>query len=307
MGAFTPYAPVEDVLIAQYKDAEQVNEVLDIVLELFSRIFGVRKANDWAVEIEHLIPSALYLFPMWLLNKQTVGEEDRSVWEYPFDKTSRFFSMLLRIFVPYFISKRCRHLRAPLRLGQRFQTGFFMATGSNIDARGLLAGTSYLTSSARGIIQAGTRKRYQMDPMRIIGCLTLLELFIRFVRRVLAVLKRIRQQGMLENTRQFIANAASLYTEIEAIITGHHKSPPQLVPQKITRATDVVSTTKDCTLCLDKLTNPAATGCGHVFCWDCIINYCGEATFPQVPSCPLCRREVKPQHIVPCPRILDYY
>ncbi|KAI9171254.1 RING-1 protein [Paramyrothecium foliicola] len=51
---------------------------------------------------------------------------------------------------------------------------------------------------------------------------------------------------------------------------------------------------RKCTLCLEELKDPAATQCGHVFCWECIGDWVKEK-----PECPLCRREAMVQHILP--------
>jgi peroxin-10 len=51
---------------------------------------------------------------------------------------------------------------------------------------------------------------------------------------------------------------------------------------------------RKCTLCLEELKDPAATQCGHVFCWECIGDWVKEK-----PECPLCRREAMIQHILP--------
>ncbi|KAK0731246.1 Pex12 amino terminal region-domain-containing protein, partial [Lasiosphaeris hirsuta] len=51
---------------------------------------------------------------------------------------------------------------------------------------------------------------------------------------------------------------------------------------------------RKCTLCLEELKDPAATQCGHVFCWACIGDWVREK-----PECPLCRREALVQHILP--------
>ncbi|KAI2635341.1 Pex12 amino terminal region-domain-containing protein [Xylaria nigripes] len=51
---------------------------------------------------------------------------------------------------------------------------------------------------------------------------------------------------------------------------------------------------RKCTLCLEELKDPAATQCGHVFCWSCIGDWVREK-----PECPLCRRAALVQHILP--------
>ncbi|KAM0332578.1 hypothetical protein ACHAQA_002862 [Verticillium albo-atrum] len=51
---------------------------------------------------------------------------------------------------------------------------------------------------------------------------------------------------------------------------------------------------RKCTLCLEPMRDPAATACGHVFCWACIGDWVREK-----PECPLCRREAMVQHILP--------
>lgn len=51
---------------------------------------------------------------------------------------------------------------------------------------------------------------------------------------------------------------------------------------------------RKCTLCLEEMRDPSVTTCGHMFCWQCIGDWCREK-----PECPLCRQPSLAQHILP--------
>ncbi|KAJ7596605.1 Pex12 amino terminal region-domain-containing protein, partial [Mycena floridula] len=57
---------------------------------------------------------------------------------------------------------------------------------------------------------------------------------------------------------------------------------------------DALRAGRNCTLCLEERTDSAATECGHLFCWSCIVGWGREKA-----ECPLCRQSLNLARLVP--------
>lgn len=51
---------------------------------------------------------------------------------------------------------------------------------------------------------------------------------------------------------------------------------------------------RSCMLCLSPMVDPSAANCGHMFCWECIVDWVREH-----PECPLCRQVCLEQNLLP--------
>ncbi|KAG5189894.1 peroxisome biogenesis factor 10 [Tribonema minus] len=67
----------------------------------------------------------------------------------------------------------------------------------------------------------------------------------------------------------------------------------QRVPGLSGSDTEAAARRHRCALCMGPREHTAATLCGHLFCWECIVGWCETN-----PECPLCRQPAEPQSIV---------
>ncbi|PAA78686.1 hypothetical protein BOX15_Mlig029692g3, partial [Macrostomum lignano] len=53
----------------------------------------------------------------------------------------------------------------------------------------------------------------------------------------------------------------------------------------------------ECNICLEPVTEPVVSLCGHLFCWPCVHRWLTAR--PQAPSCPVCKGPISEDALVP--------
>ncbi|KAM6981553.1 peroxisome biogenesis factor 10 [Tautogolabrus adspersus] len=289
--------------------------------ETFQTLAGSKRWLDWRREIELLSDLAYYSLTTFS-GLQTLGEEyvnivqvDPTKRRIP-SRARRSFLVLCHAFFPYLLDKVLMCLENELEAGQesgggvsrrqaaswrwsfeswlkkwmqqavgllseqqrkacvpvvfvlqqsltllhRLHVALFYVSGSFYHLSKRAAGISYLRVKGQDGDDGPISSSY-----RLLGAVSLLQLLIT----VCLQLNNFRQ-------RQRARQEWKLYRNLS----------PQRTQSSGSRAAR-------CILCLEERRHSTSTPCGHLFCWECITEWCNTKA-----ECPLCREKFQPHRLV---------
>mmetsp|Transcript_1359 Transcript_1359/g.2114 ORF Transcript_1359/g.2114 Transcript_1359/m.2114 type:complete len:297 (+) Transcript_1359:74-964(+) len=279
------WASGADILRAAQKDREYVSELRKHIEGALKSSLPPRMWSNTVSVMLEIASSMYYYLVTSIAGKQTLGEEYCDVFEVDSASNGRhapplFSTASLMIFhaagklavktllkaLPrsYGLSARDDALNALISWIQRAHLALFYLTGKYYELPKRLSGIRYLRIAAVKRLVP----RYQL-----LGVLLSVQVVLSAVFQLWSMIPGSNHRRNSRSSQKPIFERVPS-EEDEATVSMEQVDPK-------------AEEKKTCPLCMSPLKDPALTECGHVFCWDCISEWCSDQDI-----CPLCRQNI---------------
>ena len=299
------HADGPSLIKSNQKDVYYVGHMHEMISGIIKRIVCPKTWLSWHAEL-HLFAEILYFGLTTLSGRQTFGEEYSNILqvspkgslELDYKTPSwlrRVSFLMLQTLGPFIIRKWLTKLRSLLsrgahnasdetkqkfckildglqtaiRIASQFHLAFFYLTATHYHLAKRVASVKYMS------LVEGTFDLKASNPYSPLGLLLLIQLGLELASLA---------QGYLDSMALGMRDAEVISVRSETENIGTIETAPKGSSQELSLR---------CSLCLGNVKAPAATQCGHVFCWHCIIPWCSREK-----ACPICRTSSNPQQIV---------
>ncbi|EGW30655.1 uncharacterized protein SPAPADRAFT_72602 [Spathaspora passalidarum NRRL Y-27907] len=318
-----PFADAATIVRAHQKDAYFESIYRTYLQDFFQILHGQRFINSYPQEIT-VLAKALYLSLTTLLGARTLGEEYVDL--IYVNKTGKRLPRLLpRIgfilsyaVLPYIVSKIFKSFKSSseeeskkdgsisikqwlIRMFSNYykvldvilnvHIALFYFKGEFYSLSKRIFGLRY----AFGHNKDPQKVQQQSGNYSLLGGIIILQLFVKSLMALKSYNDELVKKGEKTNTATQRDNGTRIHDintlqtlsenfETDHIIDLSDESQLPYLPEN----------SRNCMLCLSPMVNPSAAICGHIFCWDCIVDWIREH-----PECPLCRQQCAEQNLLP--------